>query len=70
MSIVVTGTFDKSREEIKEMIENAGHKMSGSVSSKTDYVILGKEAGSKADKAKSLGIKEISLEELKEILEQ
>lgn len=70
MSIVVTGAFDKSRDEIKAMIEDAGHKMAGSVSKSTAYILIGEDAGFKADKAKSLGIKEISLKELEKILEQ
>ena len=54
---VVTGTLKKyNRDEIKEIIENNGGTTSESVSKKTDIVIVGENAGSKYDKAVSLGI--------------
>lgn len=54
---VLTGTLPSlSREQAKEMIEEAGGKVSGSVSKKTDYVIAGAEAGSKLEKAQELGV--------------
>jgi DNA ligase (NAD+) len=54
---VLTGTLPNlSRDSAKEMIENAGGKVSGSVSKKTDYVIAGSDAGSKLDKAQELGL--------------
>jgi DNA ligase (NAD+) len=56
-TIVVTGTLEKlSRDEIHALIEREGGKPSGSVSSKTSYVVAGEEAGSKLDKAKKLGV--------------
>jgi DNA ligase (NAD+) len=71
MSIVVTGAFDKSREEIKAMIEDAGHKMAGSVSKSTAYLLAapGEESTSKYTKAIEVNTTIIhTLEELEEIL--
>jgi DNA ligase (NAD+) len=56
-TFVITGTLSESREHFKKLIENAGGKVAGSVSSKTDYLLAGEKAGSKLDNAKKLGIK-------------
>ena len=56
-TVVVTGTLTRfSRDEIHKLIEREGGKAAGSVSSKTSYVVAGESAGSKLDKAKSLGV--------------
>jgi DNA ligase (NAD+) len=56
-SVVVTGTLNRfSRDEIHKLIEREGGKASGSVSSKTSYVVAGEAAGSKLEKAKSLNV--------------
>lgn len=68
LTFVITGTLTHSRNHYVEMIEEAGHKCSGSVSKKTNYVLAGKEAGSKLEKAKELNIKIITEDELGEIL--
>ena len=55
-TFVITGTLSRSRDEIKNIIESVGGNVSGSVSKKTDVVIVGTDPGSKYDKAKELGI--------------
>jgi DNA ligase (NAD+) len=66
--VVVTGSMSQSRGEIKKLLEKHGAKVTGSVSKKTDFVIYGEDAGSKYDKAVSLGVKTLSEEEMKEQL--
>lgn len=63
LTIVVTGTLSRPRNEIEELIERLGGHAAGSVSKKTSYVLAGEEAGSKLEKAKKLGVKVISEKE-------
>ena len=66
---VLTGTLaNYSRDEAKKMIEDAGGKVTGSVSKKTDYVVAGTDAGSKLDKAKELGVKVIDEKGMEELV--
>ncbi len=66
---VVTGKFDGlSRDEIVELIEQNGGEAIGSVSKKTDFLIVGENAGSKLTKAESLGIKTLTLDEFMEMI--
>lgn len=68
-TVVVTGTLENySRTSIKEKLESLGAKVSGSVSKKTDFVIAGEAAGSKYDKAKSLGVTILSEEEFENMI--
>jgi DNA ligase (NAD+) len=68
-TFVLTGTLERhSRDEAKKMLEDAGGRVSDSVSKKTDYVIAGTDAGSKLDKAKELGIPVIGEKEMTELL--
>ncbi len=63
-SVVVTGTLTRfTRDEIHHLIEREGGKPAGSVSAKTAYVVAGEAAGSKLEKAKSLGVPVLSEEE-------
>ena len=65
---VLTGTLAKyTRDEAKKMIEDAGGKVTGSVSKKTDYVVAGADAGSKLDKAKDLGVAVIDEKAMEEL---
>ncbi|MFB1489587.1 MULTISPECIES: NAD-dependent DNA ligase LigA [unclassified Thiocapsa] len=55
-TIVITGTLSRPREEIAARLQDAGAKVTNSVSKKTDYLIAGEAAGSKLEKAQSLGV--------------
>lgn len=65
--VCISGVFDSGRSEIKKFIEGQGGRVVGSVSSRIDYLVVGQRAGSKADKAKSLGIKMVSLQQIRNI---
>lgn len=68
-TFVLTGALaNYSRDQAKKLIEDAGGRVSGSVSKKTDYVVAGADAGSKLDKAKELGINVIDEKELEGLL--
>jgi DNA ligase (NAD+) len=63
-TVVVTGTLSRfSRDDIHKLIEREGGKASGSVSSKTSYLVAGDAAGSKLEKAKTLGVPVLSEDE-------
>ncbi|WP_295002044.1 NAD-dependent DNA ligase LigA [Sulfurimonas sp.] len=67
-TVVLTGTMSESRGAIKEMLETLGSKVSGSVSKKTDFLIYGEDAGSKYDKAISLGVSCLAENEMKSMI--
>ena len=67
-TFVLTGTLSKPRNEIEDLIESLGGKTSSSVSKKTDFVLAGENAGSKLEKAKSLGVKIITEEEFNKLI--
>jgi DNA ligase (NAD+) len=68
-TFVLTGALESfTREEAKGMVEELGGRVSSSVTKKTDYVLVGKDPGSKLDVAKYLGIKTIEEEEFKRLI--
>jgi DNA ligase (NAD+) len=68
-TFVLTGTLAHfTRDEAKKMIEDAGGKVTGSVSKKTDYVVAGADAGSKLDKAKEMGVAVIDEKEMEKLV--
>lgn len=70
-TFVITGTLPNlSRQDAKTLIEKHGGKVAGSISPRTDYLLLGAEPGSKLDKARTLGIKTIEASELERLIRQ
>jgi DNA ligase (NAD+) len=70
MTFVITGTLDTlSRERATELIEANGGKVTSGVSKKTSYLVAGAEAGSKLEKARTLGVTVVGEQELKTLLE-
>lgn len=68
-TVVFTGTLEQmARAEAKAQAQALGAKVAGSVSKNTDYVIVGADAGSKASKAKELGVKVLSEEEYLDLI--
>ncbi|MCG8427701.1 MAG: NAD-dependent DNA ligase LigA [Chromatiales bacterium] len=69
-TVVLTGTLSRSRQEIKEELQALGAKVAGSVSSKTDFLVAGADAGSKLTKAEKLGVEVLDEAGLNELLSQ
>jgi DNA ligase (NAD+) len=68
-SFVFTGALEhRSREEAGELVQQHGGKLSGSVSKKTDYVVVGADPGSKYDKARELGVTILSESEFEKLV--
>jgi DNA ligase (NAD+) len=68
LTMVITGALPRPRNEVEELIESQGGRAASSVSGSTDYVVVGETPGSKLQKARSLGVKTISYEELLQML--
>jgi DNA ligase (NAD+) len=69
-TFVVTGSLQRySRDEIQDRIKKLGGRPSGSVSKKTDYVVAGENAGSKLEKAQSLGVPILSEDDFEKLVE-
>lgn len=67
--IVITGTLSQPRKELEEKLINMGAKVTGSVSKKTNYLIVGENPGSKYNKARELGVEILDENKLNEMLE-
>jgi DNA ligase (NAD+) len=71
LTFVLSGTLpDLSRQDAKSLIEKAGGKVAGSVSARTDFLVLGEEPGSKLERARALGVKTIGSAELQRLIRQ
>ena len=69
-TVVITGALPGvTRDDAARRLQVAGARISGSVSKKTDYVVAGEAAGSKLEKAKSLGVETVTWEEMLELVE-
>lgn len=66
-TVVITGTLSIDRDAMKKKLQSMGAKVTDSVSKKTDYVLVGENPGSKADKAKELGVKILSESDLNKL---
>ena len=67
-TFVLTGTLSAPRGEFKKRIEEAGGKVTGTISKKTDYLVAGENAGSKLKKASELDVRILDEESLEELL--
>ena len=70
LSFVITGTLPKPRKEVEDLIEKHGGHPSSALSSKTDFLIVGEEPGSKRKKASALGVRTISYSELLQLIKE
>ncbi len=70
LTFVITGTLPKPRKEVENLIETNGGHAPSAVSASTDYLVSGKEPGSKLRKAQELGVKVISYRDLMEMIEK
>ncbi len=70
LKFVITGTLSISRDKMKERLSALGADVSSAVSSKTDFLLVGENPGSKLDKAKRLGVKILKEDELEKLVDQ
>jgi DNA ligase (NAD+) len=70
LTFVITGTLPKPRKEVEDMIELHGGHVSSSVSASTSYLVVGDEAGSKLEKAKSLRVRTVTYDELAKMIDE
>jgi DNA ligase (NAD+) len=70
LTFVITGTLPKPRKEVEELVGKEGGHVSSAISASTDYLLVGEEPGSKLEKARSLGVKTISYDQLIRLIEE
>jgi DNA ligase (NAD+) len=70
LTFVITGSLQKPRKEVEEMIGRNGGHAAAAVSASTDYLVVGEDAGSKLEKARKLGVKTISYDELVKLIKR
>ncbi len=70
ISFVITGTLSESRDAVKRRLEALGARVTSAVSSKTDYLVAGENAGSKLSKAESLGVSVLNENALAELINE
>ena len=68
--VVLTGTLTAPRADVKKQLQRFGAKVTSAVSAKTDYVLVGENPGSKADKARALGVTVLTEEEFNAMLDK
>jgi NAD-dependent DNA ligase len=68
-TVCVTGTLSVEREEIEQMLRDAGARVTSSVSKRTDFLVVGVAAGSKVDKAQELGVATLTEKQLRKALD-
>jgi DNA ligase (NAD+) len=68
LTFVITGSLPVSRPEAQRMIESYGGKCGSAVTKKTDYVVVGEDAGSKLEKAQKLGLKILDWDQLQDLI--
>ena len=69
-TFVITGTLSKPRKELEDRIRLSGGEVSSSVGKKTDYLLAGSDAGSKLEKARTLGVRVLSEEEFERLAQE
>jgi DNA ligase (NAD+) len=70
LTFVITGTLPRPRKEVEDLIENLGGHLASAVSKSTSFLVVGEDAGSKLQKATSLGVKALSYDELLALIEE
>jgi DNA ligase (NAD+) len=70
LTFVITGTLPRPRKEVEDLIEREGGRAASSVSGSTDYLVAGEDPGSKLDKARTLGVRIVSYEDLVKMLDK